>query len=260
MIRIFSLPPIVGILLLFSISACVPTPQVSNQQERQLQATISALETRVDQQENRTAPSISEQQLQATVSALQTQIAQQITPSVTTAISPTASEIPLEREVTPSPTLAPDTPPDSILEVGESWRQGDLMLTLLSFSFVTDDTKWSINEPLGILTVWKITNKGTTPVLVTFRSAEQFSAKDNLGRTLGIEGFRTGFNTCAAFVHCDVTFVLEPGQSRHLSCGRDDCPPGLKIDVNLSDPEVTEVIITVNIGTIKDARWRVKIR
>jgi hypothetical protein len=160
----------------------------------------------------------------------------------------------------PSPTPLPDTLPGSVLEVGQEWRQSGLSLTLLSFSFVTDDNKWSIYEPLGILTDWEITNRNTKPILIPFQSARQFFAIDNLGRNLEIEGFRTGANTCAAFRDCDETFALEAGQSRDLSCASYDCPSGLKIDVDLADPRVTEVIITVNIADIKDARWRVQIR
>ncbi len=234
------------ITLTIALLACISSTQPISQ-EQQLRATIAALETQAasGQQPAQATPSIpsslssQEQQLQATIVALQTEVARN------------ASALPTLNSI-PSPTPLLDTPPGTVLEVGQTWRQGGLELTLVSFQM--DVGSIYHNKGLGMHVCFKLTNRRPSDLTLRY-SSENFMAQDNLGRRLKLYGCMYGCSEWA-----EVTGIVHSGETVAFGLlGLDDwtCP---YIEVDTSDPAITEVVITIsNISRISQARWRIPI-
>ena len=232
---------IVFLSLFATLLACSQTQP--NSQERQLQATISSLQTQVaaghsSQPSPPTVTSVQsqEQQLQATIAALQAQVGQP--PSEPTAIS------------TPSPTLFQDTVPGTILDVGQSWYQNGLKLELRSADI----------HPEGIPLEFYLTSFKPQNIIIQYDLAEALSAVDNLGRNLEIVEDRRLISGGPSY-HMSFTEKLIYGQPLllkiYVCCFGADVLPFVL--VNPADLNLTEVIVTINIHTIRNARWRIEI-
>jgi hypothetical protein len=233
------------VMLLIATMSCVSTQPPS--QERQLQATISALETQVTLRQQLGEPTATpvtqqsqEQQLQATIAALQTQVAQM---TVQLPSSPsTATPI-------PTPILFPDTPPDSILEVEQAWKKGGLELRLTEASLELLDGRPVIAFAL------ELTNKKLSEIAIEYNLQQNVKATDNLGRNLEIAplGF-PGFVTFTKILRSGDTIRLVPNGGW---CGECDY---LAVFVEAANPAITEVIVSVSVADITNARWRVPIQ
>lgn len=193
-----------------------------------------------------------EQFLQATVVALQTQLSLkggESTQSVkvqpplraTDALLPkaTSTNTPI-----PLPTALPDTPPGSILEVGQTWRQGEVEVTLTDVIIKVDSIffqlKFASNKPYDISIRY---------------SSNDFTASDNRGRSLKVRAFDDHLNyiwyECSA-----ITKRVPSGQSTDLKCDRD----WFGVTVDTAEATVTEIVFAVlNISSINNARWRIPI-
>jgi hypothetical protein len=237
------------VMLLIATMSCVSTQPPS--QERQLQATISALETQVTLRQQLGEPTATpvtqqsqEQQLQATIAALQTQVAQ---PPIQPPSSPSTA-IPI-----PMPTFPPDTPPNSVLEVGQSWRQQGLELRL---SESVMGTFWG-QEPCVTL-LFELTNRKPYEVTIRYDLGKDVSAMDNLGRRLKTDPYYS-----SGYEFGPVNVVVQSGKTIRLIpvpwCTACD-EHSLTVLVEATNPDVTEVIVTISIpGYISDARWRIPI-
>lgn len=236
------------LILTVALSACISTTQPISQ-EQQLRATIVALETQIARgqqpaQVTPTVPSSSsqEQQLLATIVALQTEIARS---SASAPPTPTAI---------PSPTPLLDTQPGTVLEVGQTWRQGGLELTLVSFQMDVGSSVY--NKGLGMHVCFNLTNRRPSDLTLRY-SSQNFMAQDNLGRRLKLYGC---MYDCGEWY--EVTGIVHSGETVQLgllpfgSWGP-NCP---YIEVDTADPAITEVVITIsNISSISQARWRIPI-
>ena len=224
----------------FVALACAQSQPGSQQQ--QLQATISALQTQVAARQNQpfTPTPASEQsqerQLQATIVALQTQIAQP--PSGPSTVS------------TLSPTPLQDTVPGTILEVGQSWYQDNLRLELQRADI----------EPEGIPLEFYLTSFKTEDIVIQYDLGEALSAVDNLGRKLEIVPDRRlmyggpgDHETFREKVRYGEPVLLKI----YVCCLGTDVVPFVL--VNPADLNLNEVIVTINIHTIREARWRIRI-
>lgn len=78
----------------------------------------------------------------------------------------------------PSPTSLPDTQPGTILEIGQTWRQSGLELTMIESDW---GQGWS--DAGGGLYVFLLTNLESYDRIFRL-SSENFSAVDNLGRSV----------------------------------------------------------------------------
>jgi hypothetical protein len=191
---------------------------------------------------------------QATVVQLVTVVVSPTAEPVTstdTLISPAPSDTPIPT-VTPIPTSTPipDTPAGSILEVGQTWRQGGVALTLSDFVLhpARDDF-------YGQLYVgWRFANNMPTEIILSI-SPNNFSAKDNFGNSLKILSFYNESFWCDGH-----TVVVNASESFDFL---DMCGPGssgyrLPIVVNLANPQLSEVIVIASgISRIEGAQWRI---
>lgn len=145
----------------------------------------------------------------------------------------------------------PDTPPESVLEVGQAWRQGNLELTLVQTYLI--DT--------GVLCRLRLTNLG--PDVPLQYTAANFSARDNLDRNVQTTAT---WVTWGVYVYYwrpsrplePVTTVARSGQIFDIP--RDTYSNSLELVFNPADPDITEIVVTVSgISRIANARWRIPI-
>ena len=155
----------------------------------------------------------------------------------------------------PTPTKLRDTPTGTILNDGETWRQGGSELTLTDFIF----RPRSNPDDAQIFTSWTYKNISSQDIVLTF-SHTNFTAQSNLGNQLktlkfyayGVSGF-----------YCDdISIVVK---SNKVFDFFDMCGPGstgykLPIVVDLGNKQITEVVITVkDISSITNAKWKISI-
>lgn len=230
-------------------------------QNQQLQATVSALQTQAavsnQQAAQPTATPVPGQsgsenaQLLATVAALQTQLAQ----PTATAVIPTFTPI-------PSPTLLPDTPPNTVLEVGQTWRQGGMELTLTEVSIANHPTgpgNWSSGYPAPYVT-FRLTNRKIQQISIRYNIADAVSATDNLGRRLAIGCTHMAVERLDAYDNFDTyAVVMDSGKSIYLQSWGDYGPPSALILADTTDPALTEITVSVSVSSIVNARWRIPI-
>ncbi len=185
-------------------------------------------------------PTSEEQTLRATLEFLQTQVA----------LGQQSTQAPLDQpdNSIPLPTI-PNTSPGTVLDVGQSWRQGGWELTLVGVEIY----------PNGIACFFRLTNLESYDRAIRY-SIDNFSAIDNSGRRVPV-----GYNTCggcfAFSQNCEPrAIVLSNNNSTNFGTTCDSYGSsqiGLAIDV--TDVSVTEVIVEVNISSISQAKWRIPI-
>ncbi len=164
-------------------------------------------------------------------------------PPTQIAVVPTATSI-------PSPTQSPNTPTDSILEVGQSWRKDNVLLTLANSKFYIGDFGFECE----IGPKFYLENLSSSTIIVSVRLSE-FSLQDNLG-SQWIPTAVSAFEGCPN--HNDsYTEEVEPGK-RFTVPGYDSWYVGFQGSIN--DPAVTYLIVTVNdLYHFTGARWKVPI-
>jgi hypothetical protein len=163
---------------------------------------------------------------------------------------PTNTEPPPATDLPTSPTLT-DTPPDTILESGQIWRQGGLELYLASTELFTG----SMCEGPGVVLRFYLSNNRTSEVLISLRP-DTFSAVDNMGNRFKL----IWVNENAHFWgEIDESFVLEPSSTVPLPDPRNDIEV-ICIQADVANPAISEFTVTVsNLSSINDAKWRVPI-
>ncbi len=184
-------------------------------------------------------------------------------PIVPPTAMPTTPPIPTRRPTetpVPPPTPIPDTQPGTVLEVGESWYQTGIELALKEAyidHIPTGPGCWSCGYPAPYLTFY-LTNHRTQQMSIRYNLGDVVSAVDNRGRRLTVSvthlayvGNYSDFET--------KTVVLNSEQRVHLQSWGDYGPPSVIILVDTTDTSVTEVIVSVSIAGISNARWRIPI-
>ena len=139
----------------------------------------------------------------------------------------------------PQPTLLADTRLGTILEVGQSWHQGEYEVNMVQYA-LTEEYIW-----IG----FDLTSKKYTPVILEY-SMKGLSAIDSKGRDVRIDH---GNN-----YQCeDQRIKLEPKQTVFM-----DCHGGgnFYVYADLPNPSITEIIVSLS-GTlgIDNARWRIPV-
>jgi|SRR5579859_894143 len=154
----------------------------------------------------------------------------------------------------PTDTPVPDTQPNSILEVGQSWRERGLSLLLQRA-----EVHLGVGLELGpnALLVFTLTNNRSNDILVKY-SGENFSAVDNLGNRLKVLASNETYGPIHPYP--PKTIVVKPGQMYYVTAdpnvnGYED---DLCIQFNVTNPQIRELVIAVsNLSSINNARWRV---
>jgi hypothetical protein len=145
-----------------------------------------------------------------------------------------------------------DTQPGTILEVGQTWRQGgsELTLTEVVLHPARDDNYGQL------YTAWKFKNISPNDIVLSF-SHSNFAAQTNLGNSLKILKFYSESFWCD-----DVNIVVKSGEALDFS---DMCGPGssgykLPIVVDLGNKQIIEVIVSASeISDIVGAKWKIPI-
>lgn len=162
----------------------------------------------------------------------------------------TPSSPPLPTE-TPRPTQSLNTPPGSILEVGQSWRQDNILLTLAERNLLLYSSA-SCNVGLG----FRIENLASSSIIVTVRGS-QVSVEDNLGHIWQ----RTGLDfpsLCPANYDGVFSGEMEPGGHFPSGYGYQYWRVGFAGD--LTDPAVDYLIVTVSdLLQFDGAEWKIPI-
>jgi hypothetical protein len=140
----------------------------------------------------------------------------------------------------PPPAPTPETTlPGTVLDVGQTWRQGGAELTLKNIELHGVDGVWLNME---------LTNRKSTDISIRFSGMENFSAVDNNNRK---------HDVCFRFGGCERygTYVIAPADKIEI---RLEGVPAIL--VNTGEPTITEILLkVVNISTITEAQWRIPI-
>jgi hypothetical protein len=146
------------------------------------------------------------------------------------------------------PQDIPDTPPNTILEVGQKWRQGGLEIILKNVGFEVD----LYSQPGFAKFELYMTNDKAQDITVKYDESN-FMAVDNRGRSLPFGWIQFGqyyYKPCE-----QQSRLIKSGEIANLSCGE-----YILVIADIADTAMTEVIITVNgISSIQNARWRIPI-
>jgi hypothetical protein len=140
----------------------------------------------------------------------------------------------------------------TVLDVGQTWRQGDAELTLTDVVLHPDREDFYGQ----LYTAWKFTNISPNDIVLKF-GRSNFTAQTNLGSQLKILGFYGG-----AFWCDNASIVVKSGDSLDFSnmCGLGSSGYMLSIVVNLGNKQITEVVVSVDgISSIAGAKWRIPI-
>lgn len=168
-------------------------------------------------------------------------------PSPTETSSPTTPPTATAEPPTPTPD---NTPPGTILDVGQTWKQDGAEFTLL------DTLDY---ETAAVVTDWRFTNNTAHDLLVYYGN-ESFSAKDNLGNKLKIIGFIDAYGGCPWLGSGNNTkgMILKSGEGvQNTGCIKSI---RLHIQVDLANKQIKEIIVTASdISRIKQAQWRIPI-
>ena len=150
----------------------------------------------------------------------------------------------------------PDTSPGTILEFGQTWRQGGLELTITKSDWAEIDSSW-INEGGGVFT-FILTN--LEPHDRSFRlSSENFSATDNFGRSVPV----IPKQNISIDEHCPPQTVQLPANQTIYLVDELHCPEAqayaLTPRIDAGDTSITDVVVSVSISEISNARWQIEI-
>ena len=153
----------------------------------------------------------------------------------------------------PSAPVSDGTAPGSVLELGQTWQQGGLKLTMMKSTW---GQGWA-DEGGGIYS-FMLSNLESYDR--SFRlSSQNFSAVDNRGRSVPIIPVQ---NTRIDEYCPPQTVKLPASQTIDLTYSL-KCPDvmafALTPRIDAGDTSLTEVIISVSVSNINNARWRIRI-
>ena len=142
---------------------------------------------------------------------------------------------------TTAPTAPPDTPPGSILSVGETWYSGGKALQLAYFEL----TEYAVQDSEAVQGTWKFTNANPHPI--TFEVDEDgFGGVNNLGDRVHYVRFYSDYPS----FYNGGTVNVAPYTSADFT---------VDLWVPYSNPMVNEVIVEASLGSLTGARWRVPV-
>ncbi len=171
-------------------------------------------------------------------------------PTVTDTPQPANTSTPRPTATTaPTNTPIPDTPPGTILNVGEEWRQNGVGLRLTEFNLNPGDSFY-----YGVNARFLFRNYTDSDLILTYADRD-FLASTGGGRSLTVRGFYNRSFWCP-----ETNVVVPANQSFDLDNSCDSTVDGyrLNIEVDFSDQSVTEVIVHVTqFSRITEARWRI---
>ncbi len=179
------------------------------------------------------------------------------------------------------PTLIPDTRLDTILEVGQAWRQAGMELTLVQANLRAGDSTahaeiggyytggeyWPTGiEKGGVDVMFRLTSHKAQAVAIRY-TLKNISATDNFGNKLvvfcwGDAGFPdswyNGALECRTFDE-----MLSPGQTIDLlglKAIQDTAEPWITAIADVADQSLQAIIINASgIAGIENARWRIPV-
>jgi hypothetical protein len=177
--------------------------------------------------------------------------------------TPTNTLLPSSSTSKPSPTLILDTPPDSILNVGQSWRENNFELNLVyaNYNYICQN----FDAPEIVLEIkFELTNLGLYDLPIRY-SLSSVSAQSNLGEMLPVGHY--GTTTYGGCGYTDwvnnfesIDTIIQSHQTIELITDNDRQRDTLLIRANFPNPSLTEIIISIsNIAGITNAHWRVPI-
>lgn len=161
---------------------------------------------------------------------------------------------------TPIPTLTPipETAPDTILELGQSWYQGGLSLALTKADLGKDNS-----SALGLILAFKLINLRNTDLLLSYSPKEIIKLVDNTGKTLEYSGISTYYGSSTWELASPRNYVLKSNKSSDfLSADTYDAeyPFGLFARFDFNNPNINTFTLTVSsVSTINNARWKFSI-
>ena len=222
-------------ILLTSLSACGSSQSSTSLEATQMaedKATMEALATAI-------AGEVEESQAEPE---------KDVRPEEDTSATPLPSPTPV-----PSPTPPqPDTPPGSMLEVGQSWRQGELEIKLKRANSYIQYRKGP-----AIALAFDLTSRKSQDVTLHYNLSQALSAYDNRGQPLNLcnpnlSSVENWFNAHTIMLHSGETVRLLGGRG-----GKD--ADSIAVLVDAADPSITEVVVAISMYEIEDAQWRIPI-
>jgi len=174
-----------------------------------------------------------------------------------TATSPAFNQIPTPTSY-PTSTPITDTPPGSVLDVGQAWKQSgfELMLTEVEMGTASnsrlDPVEW------GLFISFDLSNFSGNDVPVRYNLAEAITAVDNFGNNLKIGSVNQDFTE---LIPETVSEVFRNGSTIKLLSlpVHGDSLFSVFFYIDVTSERNTEVIVNVNISRVSNARWRIPI-
>lgn len=157
----------------------------------------------------------------------------------------------------PTETPLPDTPPGTILDIGQTWRQEGFELVM------GQAEEWGYGMDKG-LSPYSFNLTNLQPYDRSFRVyLENFSAIDNRGVKVDVI---PDYQNVIVYPNCTPGTVVVPANSTvrlesFLECSTNWGPRNpdvLRFVVDLGDTSISEVIVSVSMSSI-NARWRIEI-
>jgi len=168
--------------------------------------------------------------------------------ATSTLVPPTPTPAPTDTPVPPTPTLVPtptvprNTPPGSILEVGESWRQNDVRLKL-------KEPYLSSNCVAGLFDFYNDTDHQIVAVM----DLDEIYAEDNLGQ-------RWPLVSISDWTICDTRGIYTEDQIETVNPDDNFGAHWIGFKGPATDTRVTELIVTfTSMSQISNAKWRIPI-
>jgi len=244
---------ILTVTLLAAIACGTTTPNLEATQVAQDKATMEALATAIAEPAETQEPAHATNTVPLTPSPVPPTptpivIVVTATPQDTPTLAPlTPTPAPTNTPASPTPTVPSNTPPESILEVGESWQQNDIRLRL-------DEVDLDASRECLTL-MFNLFNDTDHTIVVTINS-QNLSVVDNLERRWRFSSI--GFCTYGCSGRSEeIVDTVEAGE-RFRTEGCDTWK--VSFNAHLTDTNVNEVIVTVDgLSQISNARWRIPI-
>ncbi|GEM_PF-2650747 len=192
-------------------------------------------------------------------------------PPLPTAAPPTPTAAP-PTAVPPTPTTAPptatpnlNTPPGTLLKVGDAWLNGAISLTVKDVQFQTSVLRFTTSnyqgsENYGPSTevTWTLANNGHGPSLFDTRPGSDIGLVDNTGRQYVVTSNGCQGNSAGVNGDTDIR-AGGPGWKQTMSVGAGGSLQCFSFTDGLpSSGALTDLKITFhNIGRIAQAQWQV---
>jgi len=178
-------------------------------------------------------------------------------------IEPTQVLIPTEKTLPtdtglPSLTSVEDTSPGTILDVGQTWRQEELELSLSKAEMGEAWVTWAdTNLPTenGIYVTMKLKSQKLQDISINYNLYDSVSAVDNFGRNLSI--YVAGADVTYDFRI--VNQILKSHETITLRSWNDSSSGSVFVSVDTASTDITEIKVIVSLLGITNATWRIPI-